>query len=297
MFSEKRVVDNRVFLLGLDKLYREAIKQHERGELLRCARRVAEVLRASPADVPVEGYYAEDEQLTEYFRLVRALQDVSEGATPSVESLAEFQRLRDVTSAPLYGRPQNTGKLLPSGRDALSQALHDTFPNWTVASLTAAAYRNAREIDEISLVGLAARVQDAVVLAALRESVVLYAEMVFGAALHRPRPKYVWKVDKDLAQQATRFIDTFNALFGEKLPPPDRAQAERYWHAYKDNEILGRCVRLGCDDTISPIRHYHWAIYRAADGEFAVQEFWKPEVWTTARYGSALREARGCPKL
>ena len=139
MFTEKRVVDNRVFLLGLDKLYREAIKQHERGELLRCARRVAEVLHASPADVPVEGYYAEDEQLTEYFRLVRALQDVDEGATPSVDSLSEFQRLRAVTSAPLYGRPQYTGKLLPAGRDALSQALRDTFPNWTVASLTAAA--------------------------------------------------------------------------------------------------------------------------------------------------------------
>ncbi len=87
------------------------------------------------------------------------------------------------------------------------------------------------------------------------------------------------------------------ALFGEKLPPPDPAQAERYWHAYSDNEILGRCVRLGCDDTISPTRHYHWAIYRAADGEFAVQEFWKPEVWTTTRYGSALRGAWGCPKL
>jgi hypothetical protein len=297
MFTEKHVVDNRVFLLGLDKLYRDAMKQHERGELLRCARRVAEVLRATPADVPVEGYYAEDRQLTEYFCLVRALQDVDEGATPSVDSLSEFQRLRDVTSAPLYGRPQYSGKLLPAGRDALSQALLDTFPDWTVASLTAAAYSQALGIDEISLVGLAARVQDAVVLAAVRESVVLYAEMILGAALHPPRPKYVWKVDKDLAQQARRFIDTFNGLFGEELPPPDPAQAERYWHAYDDNEILGRCVRLGYDDSISPIRHYHWAICRAADGQFAVQEFWKPEVWTTTRYRSALRGAGRCPEL
>ena len=297
MFTEKRVVDNRVFLLGLDELYREAMKQHERGELLRCARRVAGVLRASAADVPVEGYYAEDEQLTEYFLLVRALQDIDEGATPSVDSLSEFQRLRDIASAPLYGRPQYTGKLLPAGRDALSQALLDTFPNWTVASLTAAAYSKAREMDEISLVGLAALVQDAVVLAALRESVVLYAEGIMGSALHRPQPKYVWNVDKDLAQQARRFIDTFNLLFGEQLPPPDPAQAERYWHACDDNEILGRCVRLGCDDTISPINHYHWAIYCAADGKFAVQEFWQPEVWTTTRYGSALRGAWGCPKL
>lgn len=287
MFNKQCVVDNRVFLLGLDKLYRDAMKRHERGELLRCARRVAEALRVTPADVPVEGYYAEDEQLTEYFRLVRALQEVDEVETSSVDSLSEFQRLRDVTSAPLYGRPQYTGKLLSTGRDALSQALYDMFPNWSVASLTAAAYNKAREVDDISLVGLAARVQDAVVLTAVRESVVLYAEMILGAALHQPRPKYVWEVDKDLAQQARRFIDTFNMLFGEYLPPPDPAQAERYWHAYDDNEILGRCVRLGCDDTILPIRHYHWAICRAADGGFAVQEFWKNEVWTTTQYRSA----------
>jgi hypothetical protein len=251
-----------------------------------CARRVAETLRVAPADVPVEGYYAEDERLTEYFLLVRALQDVGEGKKNSVDSLSEFQRLRDVTSAPLYGRPQYEGRLLP--RDALSQALIDTFPNWTAPSLTAAAYNIALELDEISLVGLAARIKDAVVLTALRESVVLYAEVIVGAALHPPRPEYVWEVDKDLARQAGRFIDTFNTLFGERLPPPDPAQAELYWHAYDDNEIHGRCVRLGYDNTSLPIRNYHWAIRRAADGGFAVQEFWNPELWTTTRYRSAL---------
>jgi len=60
------VVDDRVFLLGLDQLYREAMKWHERGELLTCARRVAATLGVSPADVPIEGYYGEDEDLAEY---------------------------------------------------------------------------------------------------------------------------------------------------------------------------------------------------------------------------------------
>lgn len=289
MFTEKRVVNNRVFLLGLDKLYRDAMKRHERGDLLRCARRVAEALRATPADVPVEGYYAEDAQLTEYFRLVRALQVVDVRATSLVDSLSEFKRLLEVTSAPLYGRPQYADKLLPTGRDALTEALIATFPNWTGPSLKAAAYNKALELDEISLVGLAARAQDAVVLTAVRESVVLYAEIVTGSLLEPPQPQYVWDVDKDLARSARRFIDTFNMLFGEELPPPDPAQAERYWRAYDDNEILGRCVRLGYDDSVSPIRNYHWAICYGANGEFAVQEFWKPEVWTTTRYCSALR--------
>ncbi len=144
-----------------------------------------------------------------------------------MDSLPEFQRLRDVTSAPLYGRAQYSGKLLPVGRDALSQALLDTFPNWTAAGLAAAACEVALKTDDISLVGLAARVQDVVVLAALRQSVVLYAELMYGAALHPPPP--TWKVDEELAQQARRFIDAFNALFGEELPPPDPAQAERYY--------------------------------------------------------------------
>ncbi len=157
MFTERRVVDNRVLLLGLDKLYRDAMKQHERGELLMCARRVADALHARPADVPVEGYYAEDQQLTEYFRLVRALQEIGEGLASVVSSLPEFQRLRSITSAPLYGRPQHSGKLLPTECDALSQALLDTFPGWTVKRLTAAAYARARETDDVSLVGLAAR--------------------------------------------------------------------------------------------------------------------------------------------
>ncbi|MBZ5538082.1 MAG: hypothetical protein LAO31_19180 [Acidobacteriia bacterium] len=168
MFTNACVVDNRVFLLGLDKLYRDAMKQHERGELSACARDVAAALHVNPADVPVEGYYAEDQQLTEYFRLVRALQKVDESRTPAVASLREFQRLLEVTSASLYGRPQHKGKLLPVGRDPLSQALLDTQPDWTVARLTAAAHAAAHQTDDISLVGLAARIQDAVVLTAVR---------------------------------------------------------------------------------------------------------------------------------
>ncbi len=297
MFKESHVVDNRVFLLGLDKLYRDAMKDHERGELLICARRLAAALSVTAATVPVEGYYAEDHLLTEYFGLVRALQDLSEDRMSAIASLPEFQRLRDVMSSPLYGRPQQDGKLLPAGRDALSQALLDTLPEWNVQRLIAAAYAAAQETDDISLVGLAARAQDALVITAARESVVLYAELVCGAALSPSQPQYTWKVEKDVAEQARRFIDIFNTLFGEELPSPEPAEAERYWNAYEDNEILGRCVRLGYDDTVSPTRYYHWAICRRADGPFEVQEFWHSEVWTTERYSSALRHGGRCPEL
>lgn len=283
---EQCVVDNRVFLLGLDTLYRDAMRQHERAELLLCARTVAAALEVPPADVPVEGYYADDQRLTDYFRLVRALQAVDERRAPEVAGLPQFHRLRDVTSAPLYGRPQPHGRLLPAGRDALSHALLDTRPAWTVERLTAAAHAAAHATDDISLVGLAARTRDPVVLAALRESVVLYAEaMVLGMG---PDREFVWQVDDELAEQAGRFLHVFTGLFGEELPPPGPQQAEEYWHAFEGARVVGRCARLGYDDTRSPVRHYHWAIRRDPDGRLTVHEFWHPEVWTTERYRAAL---------
>ena len=69
----------------------------------------------------------------------------------------------------MYGRPEDEGKLLPVGRDALSQALLETFPEWTVARITVAAFEIAQKTDDFSLVGLAARIRDPVVLAAVRE--------------------------------------------------------------------------------------------------------------------------------
>lgn len=287
MHVERCVVDNRVFLLGLDYLYREAMKRHERGELLACARRVATALGVEAADVPIEGYYVDDAELTAYFRLMRALQNVAGDRRGTVESLAEFRRLQDVTSAPLYGRAQDVGNLLPTGRDPLSQALEDTWPDWSVASLTSAASACAHDWDDFSLVGLAARWGDSVVLTALRESVVLYAEAILAG--RPPRYEYVWQVDPALAAQASRFIGAFNDLFGDDLPPADPAEVERYWRASKENDYVGRCVRLGSDDSVQPVRHYHWAIPRTDRG--IVHEFWDTEIWTTDRYRTvATRE-------
>ena len=286
MFGDRRVVDNRVFLLGLDKLFREAMKGHEVGELLPCARRIAQALGVPPADVPVEGYYGESPELTEYFLLVRALQEVRESLKSGVASLPEFSRLLEVVSSPIFGEPISEGMLLPKGNDPLSQALEATKPNWSMESLVPLAGTFAEDRDNFSLVGLAARSRDAVVLTATRESVVLYARVVVGSA--RRRPRYSWEVDKDLSQAAARFVETFNRLFGDRLPAPKKRHAETYWHACKDNEILGRCVRIGVDDSKRPVIHYHWAIYREV--ELRVHEFRHPEIWTTARYRSALGE-------
>jgi hypothetical protein len=285
------IVDNRTFLLGLDELYREAMKTHERSELLACARHVTRALQLAPASAPVEGYYAEDAALSAYFLLMRALQSVREDRAPVVRDMPEFKRLVAVTSAPLFGKAVFDGALLPAGRDPLSQALSDTKPSWTLARLVSAARDIAIRTDDISLVGLAAHVEDAVVLTATRESVVLYAQMLAGGRFP-DAPRYAWQVDPALEQAARRFVDVFNTLFNETLPKPEAAQAEVYWGAGSSSYVHGRCVRLGYDDTASPVQHYHWAIQTQDDGTLAVQEFWKPEVWTTERYRVSLIESR-----
>jgi hypothetical protein len=283
MKPDRFIVTNRVFLFGLDELYREAMKRHERGELLRCARETAGALSVAAADVPIEGYYGEDEQLTEYFRLVRSLQQVPKGRTSEVAGLAGFQRLKQVTESRIFGPPFHGPFLLCVGQDALSVALKRTYPAWTVENLTNAAYACAAASSDFSLVALAALSRDAVVLAALRESVVLYA-MAVGGSANWSDPEYVWEVDEVIQQRAAQFVETFNKLFNERLPQPVPENAKAFWRASSEWRVLGRCVRIGFDDSVPPVRHYHWAIDTDAQHRLVVNEFWDTEIWTSARY-------------
>ena len=282
---ETCVVDNQVFLLDLDELYREAMKVQERGELLHHARDLAKRLEVAPANVPIEGYYSEDEHLTEYFRLMRGLQAVDGDRTNEVNRMDGYKRLFAVTSSALFGEATDGGGLFPVGSDALTKALQTTQP-WTVPLLTAAAQRIAVTGNDCGLATLAAFPGDPVVLAALRESIVLYA--MFGKLSAQDElPRYDWQVDPELAERAECFVATFNELFphGPALPEPTAINAEQFWVGKDTSRIAGRCVRLG-DDASEPPRFYHWGIriLSGSTGQLEVDEFWSDEVWTTERY-------------
>jgi hypothetical protein len=49
-------------------------------------------------------------------------------------------------------------------------------------------------------------------------------------------------------------------------------------------------VRIGFDDSVEPVRHYHWAIDRDTHYRPQVTEFWDTEIWTTARYRAKQEE-------
>jgi hypothetical protein len=273
-------VDDRTLVLGLDHLFRDAMADVEAGRLLDCARTVAEALDVRPLDVPIEGYYAEMPALREYFQLVRALQQVDESAERRVTRLPEFRELWDLMSSGLYGRPERGGKLLPRGWDPLTVAL-DRAAEWAIPPLVQSAQGIAEDADDWSLVGLAARTADPVVITATRESVVLYAATVALGLAPMPRYRYEWRVSDQLAAAANRFIDTANRFVPHPLPRAEPKNAEAFAGAFDGNALLGRCVRLGNDR--SGTRYYHWAI-RSIRGTDDVEDFWSEDVWTTTRY-------------
>jgi hypothetical protein len=279
----ERVVDNRVFLLGLEELYRTGIKPHERKELLPAARAVASTFGIRVDDGPVEGYYAEDRWLQEYFHLRRALQTVDASGRPRVEGLPEFDRLLEVMSSPVFGKALDQGGLLPRGRDPLAAALLST-KTWTVSDLIDRAYKIAAEGDDYSLVAMACLAKDPVALIALRDSTVLnFQATTLGQP---PIPIYVWNVEPEIVRRGEQFIATFNKLFTEELPSATRENADLFGAAFFERaSFIGRCVRIG---TTPDKKHYHWAVFGDHDGKPQIHEFVSDELWTTERYRRKL---------
>jgi hypothetical protein len=240
---------------------------------------VAARLGVAPSNAPVEGYYAESQSLREFFSLMRALQEQDEAAEKQVKRRKEFKILWKLTTSGLYGRPERRGKLLPRGWDPLADALEQTT-EWTLPLLVEAAHGIATEADDWSLVGLAARTKDPVVVTATRESTVLHAGIVFRSALV-PQYRYEWDVDAELTASANRFIKTADRFVQVPLPRAEPKNAEAFFDAFDNSDVVGRCVRIGADETGT--QHYHWAIH-SLRGTDEVEEFWSPEIWTTTRY-------------
>jgi hypothetical protein len=287
-----RVVDNRVFILGLAELYRTAITPHEHKELLPAARAVAARLGVAPDPVPLEGHYGHDKKLTEYFRLVRTLQRTGDHEKSRPE-MPEFALLEDVFSSPLFGAAFVKGPLLPIGMDPIAFVMINNVER-SAQTVMDVATKVARQTDDFSLVGMACLARDPVAIVALRDPVrIPYEGATFGNA---PIPTYAWQVDPEIAERAERFIATFLALFGEELPEPTPENADLYGASFfEQSGYLGRCVRISL--TESTKGHYYWGIFAGDDGKPRIHEFWSHEPWDTQRYRQAMPTAKGKSKL
>jgi len=291
----ERILDNRTLVIGLDKMYRDAMKRFEALELLPMARTIARTLNLEPMDVPIEGYYAENDALTEYFKLMRAMQKVSRDRKKEVESLPEFRLLTEITGSPLYGKSAMGTGIFSVGRDSLYFAMNNrNREDWTVSNLVEAAHDAAVQNDDISLVGLAALTRDAVCIAALRESVALYAMAALCEAADEPEYRYVWRVDERLETAVNRFVSTFNGFVPDAIKAAIPENAVYFYEACSDNEIAGRCVRIGEDDSTVPSKYYHWAV-SVHGGKLVVDDFWSEDIWTTERYQTEKMSIKNIP--
>lgn len=287
--AEEVVINDRVFVIGLDYLYRKAMKLFETQKLLPYAEKVAQRLLIQPAEVPSEGHYTESPALKTYFKTMRALQEVKKSQGAVVKDLPEFQFIIRVLESGLFGEPIYEEKLLPVGRDPLSKALRaQAGKAWNIPILIESAYQFAAGTNDFSLVSLAARSHDPVTVTALRESVVLYAEVASFGIVEEPQYRYLWRVSREIGEAGNAFIRAFYEITGHQLPTASPENAGVFAKAFSDNEIVGRCVRIGDSGAGQP-PYYHWAIYMTNwkdPNTLQVEDFWHPEVITTEKYRS-----------
>jgi hypothetical protein len=88
---------------------------------------------------------------------------------------------------------------------------------------------------------------------------------------------------KSLPSPKTSAVEVDNRIFVIGL--------DELYRAYADNDVIGRCVRIG--HTEDGLHHYHWAIAArrvSLEGvDLLVDEFWSDELWTTEDYRGAQR--------
>ncbi|MEM8857978.1 MAG: hypothetical protein AAGD96_06635 [Chloroflexota bacterium] len=278
-----RKLDNRSLILALDHLYRESMKWYEVDTLLGQTKELLERLSIQPGNFPIEGYYTESKELTEYFLNMRTLQRTEETRAFEVEASEAYKNLAAVMSSEIFG---STGiqRFFPHRHDPLYHALKNlSVEDWTVDQITQEAHAISKNSDDISLVGLAAYINDPVVLAGLRESVALYADIMMTGAPMETKIVYKWEVDQELQDRVNRFVHTFNKLTSSGIQPAEPENVEYFYYAFKDNKVLGRCIFIGSDPSEIPGKNYHWGI-NSRRGELFVDDFWSEEVWTTERY-------------
>lgn len=274
---------DRKLLLGLDYAFRERMKRFEINSLLPASRSLMSKLHIKPVNCPIEGYYSELPELSEYFFNTRSLQSLDDSMATSLSTHQDYQILNEVCSSAIFGAETRSGFFIQR-LDPLYLALNNiTVDHWQLDTIMTEAQHISTKSNDCSLVGMAALIGDSMVLAALRETVALYAAVAAGSAIAPPTYQYQWNVSPALEERASQFVSAFNILGAENLPEPTAKNAEFYYLQSDQNHIIGRCIRIGFDDSSSPAKHYHWAI-RPPSHTPRIEEFWSEDIWTTKRY-------------
>jgi hypothetical protein len=269
------VIDDCRFVIALTEFFRDRFRIYETDTLLPLARDVAKRLGIRPLDVPVEGYYAETEELSEYFRLVRGFQQEKIERCSVPQSLRE---LRAVFLSGFMGRvcSEDNQSLLPRLSNALNAAL-ERVSRWNVVTVTRSSKESVLREDE-DLIAVAAATGHPVPLCNARETMVLATALI--SEQEDDYPKTIWRVSSQVESLGAAFVRKLAAVTDIRLPEPQAAFASVYASRLQSLSLDGRCVCLGFQYSTER-GFYHWYIDESTE-QSSVIDFWSTSIWTTS---------------
>lgn len=279
------IVDDRTFVVGLSELFRQEMKAFEVATLLPLAEHACKVLDLSLPVVPVEGYYAESDELERFFRLVRAMQSADMCKVSPDAGVDAIKRLREVFTSPVMGRLEESDRVLPRTSSPFGEALR-ILADWSIMDLSRHAQQLVRA-DDAGLVAVAAATGDPLALCVARESVALTADVMLAEVAS---PKFVWAVSENVAGVAARFITALTETTGIMLPEPTATSSSLYGQTAQEADLLGRCILIG-ERSGNPYPYYHWYI-DSQEGQRMVKDFWSSSIWTTDNLRQTLINQR-----
>ncbi len=313
MKTQKLVIDDIQYFRALESEVRDGMKSFEIS-LLPVAEQAVKDSGFSVGTYPVEGYYHEKPELTQYFNCIRTLQgNYTTTITPAI------QHLHNVYTHPIFGLKQGmrtainqTDVYYPQLNPVTISPVVDPvtvatqrlapphkLPDWTTESII----QEAEKIPKgICLVGLALLVDelhkekgkyDPVATCAARETTVLSAMKWINITSVGPETKIDWRVSPKVEAYGKEVVNGYNDLITEYSMMVKRSQgsksAQRIVRQMTPKNVesvlkhapdMRRCVNLCADDRVG---FYHWAI-QEKNGRYHVVDFYAPQIVTTKEY-------------
>jgi len=312
-------VDDLVFFQIVDKQIRDAMQEVET-EMLPTAKQALTDTKIPLREFPIEGYYGNKPELTEYFNHLKSLQTkYSETITDSVQRLHDFysheafglqQAVITAINQENVWNPMSPPAVISPRVDPLTIAISYTLP---AATSSSDVYRDltianiSRWLEGVEpgkgLVGLGAVVDriatkktgvyDPIATTLARETTVLSAATMMSIG---PPPGYL--VSPEVEEQGNKVIDAYNSLF-EEFGFDARIENVTGKNAMRLNEDLPDMVRVvRIHSTNFPgqdPQFYHWGIkeefnQKTGDIDHKVIDFWRNQVVTTDMYEKAPQQ-------
>lgn len=275
---ETITINNVDYFHMIDNEIRPAMMDYETKQLLPVAQNVIGDLETQ--EYPVEGYYYKTPELTEYFTIIRNIQENKKIYKEINTKTDEFQRLYDFTDRTLWGAVSSdrTKSPLPRRYDILGLTLksfEDPIKGpfvkrpWTIDKIMDRIKDFAT--GTINLVELAYKIGSLECLVAGAETNILYREITHITGSSGTNPEIIWNVDPEIEEFGKKLLDEYNNLIGTNIKSPT---PNTYWNFNRYPE-LPRVVALGYVDFTG--EYYHWKL----DSLRNVTDFYSGELHTT----------------